>query len=176
MGYDLDPPAIDPEDVDDVARGVLRHGDHDVGSQDRPRHDEPRAQGLTPGKPAGMAIDRQVVDGDDRWTSDPPQRERTGRAEVHVGTKPADGGGPPQVPADEARLGQKPVGRVGHVDEAARRTEHDESGVRPLDVHRVEDLCRVNADAGAWALETRPVDDDLESCLQLPARRGGRAA
>jgi hypothetical protein len=66
------------------------------------------------------------------------------------------------VPADEPGLGQQAVRRVGDVCETAGRPEHDEPAVRPVDLERVQDLSRVDADAGPWSLQSRTVDDDLE--------------
>ena len=114
-------------------------------------------------KPARVAVDRKVVDGDDRRAPDIAQRKNTGRTEERIGLELPDPCGPLQVAADQPCPRQRPVAAVGHVDEGSRWTEDRKPAVGPVDGHRVEDLRRVDADSGARALEPDPVDYKMQS-------------
>ena len=70
VGHHRDPAAIDAKDVDDVGRRVLRNGYHNIGAENRARHDDAGAKRLTRGEPARVAVDREVVNRDDRRASD----------------------------------------------------------------------------------------------------------
>ena len=137
--------AIDAEDVDDVRGGVLRNGDHHVCPQHGSRHHEARAQRLARRKPARVAVDREVVDRDDRRAADVAQRQHARRSEVRVRLELRISRGPLHVATDQPRPWHQPVGCVGHVHGRAARAKDDEPAVGPVDGHRMQDLRRVDA-------------------------------
>src|SRR5437879_5357748 len=177
MWHHLDPGAVQAEYLRNVPRRVLRNRDHDVRPQNGARHHKASAQRLAPRKPAWVPVDGQVVDGDDRRAPDAPQRQRAGWTEVGVGMKAPDLSRPLDVASDQAHSGQQAVHGIRNVDEASRWTEYGEPAVRAIDRHRVQDLSRINPDAGARPLEPRPIDDHAEARQKIssPVMGRGRA-
>src|SRR5437870_2272789 len=69
-GPQRDPAAIHAKEVDDGGRRVIRNGYHNIGAENRARHDDADAKRLTRGEPARVAVDREVVNRDNRRASD----------------------------------------------------------------------------------------------------------
>src|SRR5205807_10347616 len=141
---------------------------HGGRAQNGAQYHEWSAQRLAAWKPPRVPVDGQVVGGDDRRAPDAPQRQRAGWTEVGVGMKAPDLCRPLDVASDQAHSGQQAVHGIRNVDEASRWTEYGEPAVRAIDRHRVQDLSRINPDAGSRPLEPRTIHDNPE-VVHLPS-------